>query len=108
MKRLQLIKSNQGVNPNERYYFNIANSFDGSSIEIVDNFIKISSDFYRIESKLELLETDVLSETYVSYFNDGERFRIVKPSRQLIPIIGDFISIASMDKSGYAVHYDLI
>ena len=48
MKRLQLIKSNQGVNPNERYYFNIANSFDGSSIEIVDNFIKISSDFYRI------------------------------------------------------------
>ena len=106
------------VNPDNKYQ-NIMLNLDKNikeaaiqiikeTIEIVDNFIKISSDFYRIESKLELLETDVLSETYVSYFNDGERFRIVKPSRQLIPIIGDFISIASMDKSGYAVHYDLI
>ena len=108
MKRLQLIKSNQGDNPNERYYFNIANSFDGSSIEIAANVVKISSDSYSIDSKLELLEKDVLTETYVSYFKDGERFRIVKPNRQFIPIIGDSISIASMNKSGYAVHYNLI
>lgn len=34
--------------------------------------------------------------------------RVVKPNSELVAMISDSISIASMSKSGYAVHYDII
>lgn len=108
MKHLHLVKSNPGNDLGENYYFNIANSFDGSLIDIKENVINIFSDFYRIESELLLLEQDLLTETYMAHFNDGKKYRIVRPSQQMRSIIGDSISIASMNKSGYAVHYDII
>jgi hypothetical protein len=85
----------------------MAKKLDRGTIQMTDSYIEISSQNCSLESSLTLFEKDAFTETWKGTFSDGTSFRIVRPNKNLTAIIGDSLTIASMLKDGFAVHFDI-
>lgn len=107
-RKMKMAKYNRGIFFAEQSYFDTAKLLDEALIDIDDDYLYISTNKFRTKLRISLLEKDVLTNTYVSQYIDGEKFRIVMPSMEIATIIGASISISSMDKSGYSVHYNIV
>ena len=64
-------------------------------------------------NNLPKIEEDMLSETYKISINENIPLRIILPSKEsksLMEILGssEMLTIASMHKNGFAVHFDIV
>jgi len=105
MKTLFLTKVNYGNHYLERNYCDRLKLLDGKNIELSETNIIVDSD---IRSSLTLYEKDSITTTWVGSYEDGTKFRVVCPNQALIPLTGNNVTIASMYKDGYAVHFNIL
>lgn len=104
--KLSLIKANPGSLYGEETEFAIAKSFDGATISLSNDEIKIVSlqgDNY-VFNLIEW-EEDYFYSTKKSTYSNGKELRILQTKMKSL---GDNITFASMFGNGYAVHYDKV
>lgn len=104
--KLSLIKANPGSRYGENSEFEIAKSFDGATIKILDEEIVITTRTGKnYVFSLEEWEEDYFYITKKAFYPSGEELRILQTK---MPVLGNSITFASMFGNGYAVHYDKI
>lgn len=88
--------------------------FDNCEVDISNNHLKISRNGTELlNSELTLIEQDFSTVSYLGKFSNGIEFRVIRPTDfSLANIKNRFdcetaFSVASVDPSGYAVHFIL-
>lgn len=109
MKSLSLVKTNYGDHKAEESECKFFESLDGWRVDINESSLVLASPEGKITNyDIHLMESDFVTDTWSGTLRNGGRFRIVRPNRKMLPLIGDTITFASVHHDGYAVHYNLI
>ena len=97
MKSLSIVKTNYGDHKAEESDCEYFASLNGWKVEISETSYDI-----------HIMESDFITDTWVGELRGGVKFRIVRPNRKMLPLLGDTVTFASMYHDGYAVHYNLV
>ncbi len=102
------------VSKTEQVSYNLVNSFDEAEIELNNQRIKIKTkkgDTYQY--KITFSERDTFTETYFGQFDDGNKFRLIKPigvALEMTKLQSSAInafSFGSISPTGWAIHFHL-
>lgn len=102
------------VSKAEQVSYNLVNSFDEAEIELNNQTIRIKTkkgDTYQY--KITYTEGDAFTETYLGQFDDGNKFRLIKPIGVALEMTKlkssaiDAFSFGSISSTGWAIHFHL-
>lgn len=114
IKKLHLVKANPGSFSKEKSVFERIKTFNNGFIEVNEESIIVHPvDNSSFSSILRKTEEDFLSLTYQGTFEDGTKFRIIRPGGVLKQITnlndeGDDITFGGMTGDGYAIHFNIV
>lgn len=109
MKSLSLVKTNYGDHRAEESDCEYFASLNGWKVEISEtSLVLVSLDGRTASYDIHIMESDFITDTWVGEFRGGVKFRIVRPNRKMLPLLGDTVTFASMYHDGYAAHYNLV
>ena len=98
----------------EQVSYDLVNSFDDAEVELNNQTIKIKTkkgDTYQY--KITYSEHDTFTETYLGQFDDGNKFRLIKPIGVALEMTKlkssaiDAFSLGSISPTGWAIHFHL-
>lgn len=109
MKSLSIVKTNYGDHKAEESDCEYFVSLNGWKVEISEtSLVLVSLDGRTASYDIHIMESDFITDTWVGELRGGVKFRIVRPNRKMLPLLGDTVTFASMYHDGYAVHYNLV
>ena len=109
MKSLSLVKTNYGDHRAEESDCEYFASLNGWKVEISEtSLVLVSLDGRTASYDIHIMESDYITDTWVGELRGGVKFRIVRPNRMMLLLLGDTVTFASMYHDGYAVHYNLV
>lgn len=109
MISLSLVKTNYGDHRAEESDCEYFASLNGWKVEISEtSLVLVSLDGRTASYDIHIIESDFITDTCVGELRGGVKFRIVRPNRKMLPLLGDTVTFASMYHDGYAVHYNLV
>lgn len=109
MKSLSLVKTNYGDHRAEESDCEYFASLNGWKVEISEtSLVLVSLDGRTASYDIHIMESDFITDTWVGELRGGVKFRIVRPNRKMLPLLGDTVTFASMYHDGYAAHYNLV
>ena len=109
MKGLSLVKTNYGNHRAEESECKFFGSLDGWRIDINESSLVLAGPEGKATNyDIHLMESDFVTDTWLGTLRNGSRFRIVRPNQNMLPLIGDTSTFASVYHDGYAVHYNLV
>jgi hypothetical protein len=98
----------------EQLSYNLVNSFDDAEIEFLNQTIRIKTQKgNNYHYKITFSERNIFTETFLGQFDDGNKFRIVKPigvtleMTKLNSSAADAFSFGSISPTGWAIHFHL-
>lgn len=102
------------VSKAEQVSYNLVNSFDEAEIEFVNQTIQIKTqNGIKYQYKITFSEHDTFTETFLGQFDDGNKFRLIKPigvaleMTKLKSSAADAFSFGSISPTGWAIHFHL-
>jgi hypothetical protein len=102
------------MNNAEQVSYNLVNSFDEAEIELNTQTIKIKTKKGEtFQYKLTYSEQDAFTETFLGQFDNGNKFRLIKPigvalkMTKLESSAADAFSFGSISPTGWAIHFHL-
>lgn len=104
--RLHLYKSVE-IDSSQHSSYEEALSFEGGlAFATEDELVIKKTDGSVFQTSLVHYESDMLTETYVGHFDNGEPFRFLfASSTNPMASINPMVTFGSMSTSGWAVHY---
>lgn len=109
MKSLSLVKTNYGDHRAEESDCGYFASLNGWKAEMSETtLVLFSPDGRTTNYDIHIMESDFITDTWLGELPSEVKFRIVRPKREMLPLIGDTITFASIYHDGYAVHYNLV
>lgn len=98
----------------EQVSYDLVTSFDDAEIELNNRSISIrTKKGETYQYAITYSESDTFTETYLGYFNNGNKFRLIKPigvameMTKLKSSAADAFSFGSISPSGWAIHFHL-
>lgn len=101
------------VSKAEQISYNLVNSFDEAEIEFVNQTIRvITQNGIKYQYKITFSERDTFTETFLGQFEDGNKFRLIKPIGAALEMTklkssADAFSFGSISPTGWAIHFHL-
>ena len=109
IKSLSLLKTNYGDHKAEESDCEYFASLNGWKAEIGEtSLILVSPEGRTTKYEIHIMESDFITDTWAGELHGGVKFRIVRPNRKMLALLGDTVTFASMYHDGYAVHYNLV
>lgn len=107
MEKLSIEKVNYGDHYVERSICERLKKFDGGTIIMTDNHIRVQNANDSLDTPISFYERDPFTVSWTGKYEDGTQFRIVKPNPQFLAITGNTVTFGSMYHDGYAVHFKI-
>jgi len=115
MKKLKITGANPGNYQEENQIFEYLKLLDEGQIEITEDDFTITTIMGKLfASKIQKGEASFFNTTYYGTYDNGIRFRLVKPGSETMRIRelkgekAGRVTFGSMKKDGYAVHFDIL
>jgi hypothetical protein len=102
------------LDKNEQEIFDLVNTFNDAEVELSSHSIRINTKGGQVHNyQISYSEKDVFTETYLGKFENGTKFRIIKPIDVALEMTklnsgaADAFTFGSIDTRGWAVHFYL-
>ena len=102
------------ISKSEQISYDLVNTFDDAEIELSSQKILIKTKKGEIyQYKISYSEHDTFTETYLGQFDNGNKFRLIKPigvaleMTKLKSSAADAFSFGSISPNGWAIHFHL-
>jgi len=115
MKKLKITGANPGNYREENQIYENFKLFDEGIIEITEDKFTVKTKMNKLfTSKIQKGKENFFNTIYYGTYDDGTKFRLVKPGsdtmriRELKGEKAGRVTFGSMEKDGYAVHFDIV